>query len=263
MNFQRGVSWDLTDRVIVVTGAARGIGLAYARAVIGSGARLVAVDLAGCDRLLDEGVDASAADRVIASALDVGDRSAVARLIAEVVGRWGTVDGLVNNAALYAGLTRVPADQLPEDEWDRVLRVNVTGVWNAVSAVLPAMRRQQQGSIVNISSSTILKGSANFLHYVASKGAVWAMTRSLARENGRFGIRVNSVTPGLVSNEGTRSGREPEEVDRLLAVRAQERALAREMSSEDLVGAVMFLLSPASDFMTGQNLNVDGGADFY
>lgn len=263
MEGQDAVAWGVADRVVIVTGAARGMGLAYSRALIEAQARVVAVDVAGCDALVEEGAAAGFAGRIMARPGDVGDRSAVAALVAEVLDRWGRIDGLVNNAALYAGLTRVPADQLPEDEWDRVMRVNVNGVWNAVSAVLPAMREQQQGKIVNISSSTILKGSPNFLHYVASKGAVWAMTRSLARENGSHGIQVNSITPGLVSNAATRASRQPEELDRLLAARAAERALGREMQPEDLVGAVLFLLSPASDFITGQNLNVDGGADFY
>lgn len=254
---------ELQDSVVVVTGASRGMGALYATELIRSGARVAAVDVRALDDLSTAVASAGGTDRLLAREANVASRADMVAVASAVLERWGRIDGLVNNAAMYAGLTRVPADELPEDEWDAVMAVNVKGVWNTTSAVLPAMRAAGGGAIVNISSSVILKGSPNFLHYVASKGAVWAMTRALARENGSFGIRVNSITPGLVSNEATRGNWDEERFARLTADRAAERAIRREMVPEDLVGAVMFLLSPASEFVTGQNLNVDGGADFY
>lgn len=258
-----GIGLDLEDRVIVVTGAARGMGELYARELLAAGARVVATDVTGLDAVEDAASQSGGEDRLLVRQADVSSRADTDALAAAALDAWGHIDGLVNNAAMYAGLTRLPGHELPESEWDRVMDVNVKGVWNATSSVLPAMRSAGAGKVVNISSSVILKGTPNFLHYVASKGAVWAMTRSLARENGAFGVHVNSVTPGLVSNEATKGNWEEDRFTQFVAARVAERAVQREMVPSDLVGAVLFLLSPASDFITGQNINVDGGADFY
>lgn len=258
-----GNELNLKDRVVVVTGAARGMGELYSRALLAAGCCVVAADVIAAEAVQAAAEDLGATERLLVRQADVSSRSETDALAAAALERWGRIDGLVNNAALYAGLTRVPGHELPEDEWDRVMDVNVKGVWNATSSVLPAMRSAGSGKIVNISSTVILKGTPNFLHYVASKGAVWAMTRSLARENGAFGVHVNSVTPGLVSNEATKGNWEEGRFKQFVAARVAERSIQREMLPSDLVGAVLFLLSPASDFITGQNLNVDGGADFY
>lgn len=251
---------DLSGKVVVVTGAARGIGAQYAVAFADRGCRVLLADVVASDRTLEQvraaGADAAAVQADLRSRADAEAMAAAARE------RWGRVDVLVNNAARYAGLYRGPLEDIPLLEWDDVMAVNVRGVWNATAAVLPAMRAQGAGAIVNVSSGTVLKGTPGALHYVASKGAVLAMTRAVAREVGAAGIRVNCVTPGLVSNEASRQGRE-QEFGARSAQRAQERSLPREMLEQDLVGAVLFLASDASGFVTGQNLNVDGGAVFY
>jgi NAD(P)-dependent dehydrogenase (short-subunit alcohol dehydrogenase family) len=251
---------DMIGRVVVVTGAARGIGAGYALAFAAAGCRVVLADVAPTDRTAEQ-VRAAGAECVAVHA-DLGSRAAADAMAAAALDAWGRIDVLVNNAARYAGLFRGPLEDIPAQEWDDVMAVNVRGVWNATAAVLPAMRSQGAGSIVNISSGTVLKGTPNALHYVASKGAVLAMTRAVAREVGGAGIRVNCVTPGLVSNEASREGREAEFAERA-AARTRERSLPREMHEEDLVGAVLFLASDASGFITGQNLNVDGGTVFY
>ena len=251
---------DLVDDVVIVTGAARGIGAEYAVAFAARGCRVVVADVAPTD-VTAERVRAAGGECLTVTA-DLSSRSAAEAMAVAATARWGRIDVLVNNAARYAGLFRGPLEDIPQQEWDDVMAVNVRGVWNATAAVLPAMRSQGSGSIVNISSGTVLKGTPGALHYVASKGAVLAMTRAVAREVGSAGIRVNCVTPGLVSNAASREGREEEFAERV-AARTRERSLPREMREEDLVGAVLFLASDASGFVTGQNLNVDGGTVFY
>lgn len=248
---------SLHDKVVVITGAARGIGAEYAEAFARRGARLVVADIvdpvATAQRARDCGVEA------LSVVTDVRSRDQADAMVAAAVERWGRVDVLVNNAARYAGLYRGPLQDIPAGEWDDVMAVNVRGEWNASSAVLGAMSRRQSGAIINISSTTALKGTPGNLHYVASKGAVTAMTRAMARELGRFSIRVNCVTPGLVDNEASREGHEEAFAARAVA-RVQERSLSRDMFPSDLVGAVLFLASDESAFITGQSLTVDGGA---
>jgi NAD(P)-dependent dehydrogenase (short-subunit alcohol dehydrogenase family) len=248
---------SLQDKVVVITGAARGIGAEYAQAFALRGARLMVVDVvdpaATARRVRDSGAEA------MSMVIDVRSRAQADAMVAAAVHHWGRVDVLVNNAARYAGLYRGPLQDIPVDEWDEVMAVNVRGVWNASAAALAPMRSRQSGAIINISSTTAIKGTPGNLHYVASKGAVTAMTRAMAREVGRFGVRVNCVTPGLVDNEASREGHEQEFAARAVA-RAQERCLSRDMFPSDLVGAVLFLASDESAFITGQSLTIDGGA---
>lgn len=250
----------LEGKVVVVTGAARGIGAEYAQAFAQKGCRVVVADVVDPQKTADK-VRASGGEAVTVR-VDLRSRSEADNMIDVAVQQWGTVDVLVNNAARYAGLYRGPLEDVPSDEWDDVMAVNVRGVWNASAAALGPMREQESGAIVNISSSTVLKGTPNNLHYVASKGAVLAMTRAMAREVGPTGVRVNCVTPGLVDNEASREGREAEFAARA-SDRARERSLARDMHPADVLGAVLFLASDQSGFITGQNLNVDGGTIFY
>ncbi|GAB3353699.1 SDR family oxidoreductase [Modestobacter lapidis] len=250
----------MVGKVVIVTGAARGIGAEYALAFAARGCRVVIADVAPMDETAER-IRVAGAECVAVHA-DLSSRADAEAMGNAATDQWGRIDVLVNNAARYAGLYRGALEDIPQQEWDDVMAVNVRGVWNATAAVLPAMRAQGSGSIVNISSGTVLKGTAGALHYVASKGAVLAMTRAVAREVGAAGIRVNCITPGLVSNEASREGREAEFAERA-AQRTRERSLPREMHEKDLVGAVLFLSSEASGFVTGQNLNVDGGTIFY
>jgi NAD(P)-dependent dehydrogenase (short-subunit alcohol dehydrogenase family) len=189
-------------------------------------------------------------------ACDVTDESEVDALMAAAEERFGALDALVNNAAVYMELDgKRPTEEVTVSDWDRVMAVNVRGPWLCARAAAPRMRARGSGSVVNIASTTAIMGTAGFAHYVASKSAVIGLTRALARELGPDGIRVNAIAPGLVANESSRTLND----DTYLADAARGRALARAMAPEDLVGTVLFLASPASEFVTGQTLVVDGG----
>ena len=251
----------LKDRVIIVTGGAHGIGRAYCSGLAAEGARVVVADLdidaagAVVRTLGESGSDALAVRADVSQAEDV---DAMAQAAAD---RFGSVDGLINNAAVFQvpAMSRVPFEEIPIDEWDRLIAVNLRGVFLGCRAVVPYMKAQGRGKIVNISSGTVFHGSANAAHYVTSKAGVIGFTRSLARELGDHNINVNAIAPGL-----TLSLEEMTE-DRLQMSRnrAQARAIKRDQEPEDLVGTAIFLCSPDSDFVTGQTLVVDGGAQMH
>lgn len=246
-------------KVVVVTGAARGQGATYAQALIEAGARVLAVDVSALDQLEERLPDAVSDQRLVTQRVDVTDQQAVSAMAGTAMQAWGRIDGLVNNAGLYAGLPKAPLEELEEADWDRVMSVNVKGVWLVTRAVVPVMRDAGGGSVVNVSSGTVFEGTPNFLHYVTSKGAVLVMTRAMSRELGAWNIRVNSVTPGLIANEASRMNFDAERFAARMASRAEAQSLHRSMEPDDMVGAVLFLLSDASGFISGQNLNVDGG----
>ncbi|MGY1620761.1 SDR family NAD(P)-dependent oxidoreductase [Geodermatophilus sp. SYSU D00965] len=236
--------------VVLVTGAAHGIGEAVSRHLAAEGALVVAADV------VDAGWDA---ERVTHVHADVSDEGSWERLVATTLDRHGRVDALVNNAAIYQGLgAKRPFTEIGVDEWDRVMAVNTRGVWLGMRAVHPAMKEQGHGRVVNIASSTVHMGVPYFAHYTASKGAVIALTRSVAREVGADGITVNAIAPGLVETEATRSLND----DDYLAVAAGRRAVPRRMEADDLCPAISFLCSRSSGFITGQTLVVDGGTVF-
>ena len=251
----------LKDRVIIVTGGAHGIGRAYCRGLAAEGAKVVVADLdidaaeAVVRRLGESGSDALAVRADVSQAEDV---DAMAQAAAD---RFGSVDGLINNAAVFQvpAMSRVPFEQIPIDEWDRLIAVNLRGVFLGCRAVVPYMKAQGRGKIINISSGTVFHGSANSAHYVTSKAGVIGFTRSLARELGDHNINVNAIAPGL-----TLSLEEMTE-DRLQMSRnrAQARSIKRDQEPEDLVGTAVFLCSPDSDFITGQTIVVDGGAQMH
>ncbi len=247
----------LAGRTAIITGGAQGIGAVYARAFAAEGANVVIADL------LDEPGAALAHDLqgTGASALfvhtDVTSDASTEQLAARAAATFGGIDILVNNAALYMALgQKKPFETLTTEEWDRVLAVNVRGVWHCTKAVVPYMKQRGGGKIINIASVVAFSGTPGFAHYVASKAAVIGLTRALARELGDHRITVNAVAPGLVANEASRQlNAEP-----YLAQAVGARALKRPMEPDDLVGTVLYLASPASDFVTGQTIVVDGGA---
>jgi 3-oxoacyl-[acyl-carrier protein] reductase len=243
----------LEGKVGIVTGGGRGLGAEYCRALAAEGASVVVADIA------EQGASVIAAEiGGMAVKVDVADESSVRSMTASAMERYGRIDILINNAAIFGELRRPPGafDQIPIDEWDRVMAVNVRGVWLCCAAVAPVFRQQQSGVIINISSGTIFSGIAGMMHYVTSKAAIWGMTRALARELGDSGVRVNAITPGLTSTEVMQEFWAPEDLE----ASAQRRIFKRQETGDDLIGTVLFLCSDASAFITGQTLNVDGGA---
>lgn len=239
-------------QTVVVTGGAQGIGFSIAQRLAAAGYGIVIADLRGAqDAAARLGADARGYE------LDVSDADAVAHMMESAGALRGGIHGLVNNAAIYTTLRKQPFEAIPTEEWRRVFQVNVEGVFNCCRSVAPQMRRAGAGSIVNLSSATVLKGNPLLLHYVASKSAVLGMTRALAREFGDWNVRVNAVSPGLtlsdgILNDGT--DREAQKAD----IR-KVRAIHRDMHPADIVGAVAFLMGPESEMFTGQNLVIDGG----
>ena len=250
---------DLTGKTAIVTGAARGLGREYSLRLAEAGAAVVAADISDCAETV-AAVDA-AGGKAIALSLDVTDLTSCQATAERALAEFGSVDVLVNNAALYGGLTSGRFDTLDEDEWDAVMRVNVKGIWNCCKAAVPAMREKQAGSIINISSLAATYGLPFSLHYATSKAAVIGMTRSLARELGRDWIRVNAIAPSAVMTEATAEffG---DKLERAKQVIAGTQSLQRNLEVEDLAGTVVYLASDASKFVTGQTIMVDGGAVF-
>ena len=249
----------LKDRVIIVTGAAGEIGRVYVRRLVEEGGRVAVVDLElSAARAVAER-HGGAEGRAVGIAADVSDRESVGRMVEATLAAWGRVDVLVNNAAVFAKLEHKPIEEISVEEWDLVMAVNVRGVFLCSQAVVPQMKRQGKGKIINIASGVVLSAPSKFTHYVASKGAVFAFTRSLARELGKYGITVNSLAPGLVATEGVRQSHPAEGI----ALQHQIRAVARDMLPNDLDGPLVFLASDDSDFMTGQMVLVKGGAQFW
>jgi NAD(P)-dependent dehydrogenase (short-subunit alcohol dehydrogenase family) len=241
---------------VLVTGAARGLGRAFALAFAERGD-----DVACADLDADGAAQTAAEAGGIGVALDVADAASVQAGVAEVADRLGGVDVLVNNAALYAGLHRGPFHEIPDDEWDRVMAVNVRGTWLCARACVEPMRAAGGGAIVNLASTTALNGSAGFAHYVASKGAVIALTRSMAREVGPLGIRVNAIAPGFTLTDASRSLFAGQDVDP--ETYALDRgSLKRPAQPDDVVGAALWLASEGAGYVTGQTIVVDGGRIF-
>lgn len=247
---------DLSGLVGIVTGAARGMGRAYAAAAGSAGARVVVADIDDAEPVANDIVEAGG--RALGVRVDVSDECSVKEMVASTMNEFGRIDFLVNNAALYATLGIKPFTAIAVDDWDRVMAVNLRGPFLCARAVAPQMVEQRSGSIVNISSNTALTGVSFLAHYVSSKGGLIALTRALARELGDHGIRVNTVTPGFTMSDGSRQlFREAglPETDPTV----NERSIKREQQPEDVIGAVLFLVADDSRFITGQIINVDGG----
>ena len=247
--------FDLAGRAVIVTGGGKGIGKTYVQAFAEAGARVVAADIdaAAAAAVADELT--AAGHTVAALGTDIADPASVAAMAKATLDRFGRIDVLVNNASLMSVLPRRSWLEIPVDEWDRVMAVNLRGLFLCCQAVFPAMRREGRGKIVNIASTRVFEGTPLRLHYTTSKAGVVGFTRALAREVGEFGITVNAVAPGNTQSE-TQVGSSSAEY---LAKRTEGRAIRRAQVPADLVGAVLFLSSRASDFITGQTLVVDGG----
>ncbi len=247
------------EKVVIITGAARGLGQSYARRFAALGARLVVCDLRDCDTTVSMCQEAGA--EAIGFETDVTDASSAQAMAEHAVERFRGIDVLINNAALFGSLRFAPFDKLDETEWDATMSVNVKGIWHCCRAVVPAMRDAGGGSIINISSLAAIYGMPNGLHYTTSKAAVIGLTRGLARELGRFNIRVNAVAPNVVDTEaaGEFFG---DKKDKLMQATTSQMSLRKPVEADDLFGTMLYLASDQSSHTTGQTLMVDGGTVF-
>ncbi len=246
----------LADRTIIVTGAATGIGQAFAVGCAAQGANVVIADLNSADETV--ALVEQVGGRALAVKVDVSDDASTQAMAQAALDRFGRIDGLVNNAAYFREVKLTPFEEIDPAIWDRIFQVNVKGVWQCSKAVLPAMRKQGGGAIVNIASVVAVAGQPGYLHYVATKGAVLSMTKGLAKECGAHGVRVNVIAPGFVITGATQN--RPIEWQQSFL---KARAISREQRPDDLVGTALYLLSDLSGFVSGQTIIVDGGHIMY
>ena len=247
----------LKDKVAIITGGGQGLGREYAIKFCKEGAKVVIADINIDNAKEVEKTLADMGGEALAVKVDVSKSDEVNMMAEKAIEKFGKIDILINNAAVYYGVPMKPFDTISEEEWDRMFNVNVKGMWLCIKAVTPDMKKNGKGKIINISSVTWLMGIPMILHYVTTKAAVVGMTRALCRELGEYNICINSIAPGFTMTEASKTlpGRPPG----LNEMIAQQTALGRNEEPEDLVGAALFLASDESDFITGQMLNVDGG----
>ncbi len=248
----------LTGRTAIVTGGAKGIGRHYSEALAVEGASVVIADISGGEEAASEIAAKHGANGTMSVPCDVSDEEQVKHLVARAVERFGKIDILVNNAALFAPLKHAPVQDIDVATWDKVFAVNVRGSFLLAKHVAPHMIARKYGKIINIGSGTVYKGMPGMLHYTASKGAIATFTRSLSRELGEHGICVNTLSPGLVMSDTLVAAGSHD--DALKARVVGSRAFKRDQLPEDLLGALIFLSSAESDFVTGQTIAVDGGS---
>jgi len=246
----------LRNKVAIVTGGARGIGAAFSEALAANGAKVVVADVLDGGAVVNRIGEAQG--KAIYCKTDVTSQASVKAMLADTMRAFGTVDVLVNNAALFANLRRKPFLEIDGDEWDAVMAVNVRGPFECAKAVAPVMIEKNKGKIINIASGTVFKGQTGLMHYVSSKGAVVAMTRCLARELGSHNICVNAIAPGLTMSEAIAES--PDYTGPNADSTVKSRAFQRKQAPSDLVGTMIYLASDDSDFVTGQTISVDGGS---
>lgn len=249
----------LKDRVAIVTGGAQGIGRTYALCLAEEGAKVVIADIKDAKPVQNDIADRGG--QALALHADVSNEESAKEMARQTVERFGSIDILVNNAAIFAPIETKPFYEISVEEWDDVMRVNLRGMFLCCKAVYPQMKKQGKGKIINVASGVFFKGLPLFLHYVTSKGGVIGMTRALAREVGDNGICVNAIAPGYTVTEAMANGsiHDEEFINRVVG----SRCFKRHEKPEDLTGTVIFLASDDSDFITGQTIVVDGGATLH
>jgi NAD(P)-dependent dehydrogenase (short-subunit alcohol dehydrogenase family) len=246
----------LEGKVAVITGGAQGIGAAFAKGMASQGAKVVIAARSDSSKVVSE-INHSGGE-AIGCKVDVNDNPSLLAMVEEAEAKFGPIEILVNNAALFSSLVMKPFMEIEEEEWDQVMKVNTRGPFQCAKAVVPSMRKNGRGKIINIASGTFLRGAPMMCHYVSSKGAVIGQTRAMAPELGNDNIAVNCIIVGLTESEGVKNH------EQILGA-AKEATLAariikRPMVPEDLLGAVYYFASEDSDLMTGQCMNIDGGA---
>jgi NAD(P)-dependent dehydrogenase (short-subunit alcohol dehydrogenase family) len=247
---------SLKERVVIITGAGQGIGRAFAKAFAMAGARAVIAERNATTAAAVAAEIMRADGQALAVQTDIADPASVNEMIEVVEDEYGRIDVLINNAAIFSTLQMRPFEQIPLEEWEQVLRVNVTGAFLCARAVLPAMRKAKWGRIINMASGAVSLGRPGYLHYIASKSALVGMSRSMARELGAYNITVNAILPGATFTEIERQTVTAAQKERIIAMQCIPRA----ETPEDLIGTALFLASEASAFITGQIVNADGGA---
>ncbi len=243
----------LEDKVVIVTGAARNIGRIYATGLAKEGARVVAADILDCGETVAE-IEAGGGE-ALSVHVDVSSEASTRDMARAAHEAFGRIDGLINNAAIFHDIELKPFFEITGEEWDRVMAVNLKGLFHCSRAVFPYMKDQESGRIINIGSNTVLKGTDNFIHYVTSKAGVIGFTRALARECGPYGINVNAVAPDYIPHE--RDDRERPQHDEMIQ---KGRIIQRTEVPADILGSLVFFLTADSDFITAQSLLVNGGA---
>jgi len=249
----------LKGKVAVVTGGARGLGKAYALRLSEEGARIVVADILDTTQVKHE-IEGKGGE-ILALYGDVSQEESVHEVVRKAVERFGNIDILVNNAGVFANIQKKAFHEISLQEWEKIVKVNLTGTFLFCRAVYPHMKKQGKGKIINVSSSTFFFGIPSLVHYVTSKGAVLAFTRALARELGNDGICVNAIAPGFTVSEAVQGNPTFPEQSHLMAVNS--RCFKRDEQPGDLLGTVVFLASDESDFITGQTIVVDGGGVFH
>ncbi len=249
----------LAGRTAIVTGGAKGIGRHYSQALAAEGAEVVIADIVDGSDLAQEIAARHGRNATLSLTFDVSDEAQVRALVAQVIERFGKIDILVNNAAVYSALKEQPFTDIDVAVWDRVMAVNIRGPFLMAKHVVPHMQARRYGKIINIGSGSVFRGIPQMMHYVTSKGATVAFTRSLSRAVGEFGICVNTLAPGFTLSDSVLDDN-PGHVESSRAPAIARRALKRDQTPADLLGALVFLASADSDFMTGQTIAVDGGA---
>ncbi len=250
--------FDLTGRVAMITGGGQGIGRIYAHAYAAAGARVVIAERHADNAARVAAEVEAAGGEALAVTTDVASADSAGAAVAASLERFGQLDILVNNAGIFSTIKMRPFTEIPLEEWEQVLQVNLTGPFLMARAVAPAMKARGWGRIINMGSAAVTMGRPGYLHYIASKSALEGMASSLARELGQYGITANTILPGAVETEIERETVTPEQRAQMIAMRCVSRA----QTPDDLVGTLLFLSSDASAFLTGQSLTVDGGLTF-
>ena len=249
---------SLEGRVVIITGGGQGIGRGYAHHFAAQGAIPIIAELNGDNAVSVQREIKEKGFEALAIQTDVASMESVTTMVNQVIEKFGRIDILINNAAVFSRITMAPFWELPLDEWDSAMNVNVTGSYYCARAVVPTMRRAKWGRIVNVTSGTVQLGSANYLHYITSKSAVIGMTRSMARELGASNITVNTFWPGITKTEVNR----PSATDEVFEMFTQRQCLPRMTTIDDLAKPMLFLCSEEAAYMTGQIFEPDGGLSF-